>query len=152
MVSAKINNLRSFKKEHFEIIKELSLLGAHMLMETNKELTEKQEEALFSLISRCGNEIINDDGELDYNYNIDIKIIEQYNEIAFWRELAKKMAARDTLEALGEEINENNFSKFEEYKNKCERMYIEKFKLTESYLNLKNKKYGVNFDNKFLPY
>lgn len=151
-MSAKVMNLRNLRKKDFEIIKELSLLGAHIVMEMNRGLSDEQHEALFSLISRCGNEILDDDGNVDYNFDIDFKIIENYNEIVFWRELAKKLAARDTLEDLAEGINENNFDKYEKIKTMYEANYLEKFKVSKLHLDLHDNKEDMKFDNKFLPY
>lgn len=151
-MSAKVMNLRNLRKKDFEIIKELSLLGAHIAMEMNKGLSEEQNEALFTLISRCGNEVLDEKGNVEYDFDIDYKIIENYNELVFWKELAKKLAARDTLEDFTEGINQNNFDKYEKIKEMYENSYLEKFKVSKLYLDLHDKKKELKFDNKLLPY
>ncbi|MGL4741203.1 MAG: hypothetical protein ACRC41_10410 [Sarcina sp.] len=148
-MSAKVNNLRNLTKKDFEIIKELSLLGTHIKSYGNKGLNDSEEQALFNLLSRCGNEFLDESGNSDFEYGIDFKIIERYNELVFWEVLAKKLAARDTLEKLGDEVTEYNVDEFEKIKDFYELEYMKKFK----FVKFKDAEDNISkFDSKFLPY
>lgn len=149
-MSAKINNLRNLRKRDFDIIKELSLLGAHMMSQTNKSLTTEQKEALFNLLSRCGDEIIDEDGNYGYDYNLNFEIIDKYEEISFWTILARKLAARDTLEELGAEIDAGNFKKFERIRKEYEDEYLKKFNISKHRNRLDDE--ITIFDDAMLPY
>ncbi|WP_297519626.1 hypothetical protein [uncultured Clostridium sp.] len=153
-MSAKINNLRNLRKKDFEIIKRISLLGAHIKNKVNKGISEAEEEALFNLISKCGDEAINEVGNLGYDMDIDNDLINEYNELVFWEVLAKKLAARDTLEELGEVINQNNFEVYETTRRGYEEQYLKKFNFSKVKINVESsvKEKEIIFDNSLLPY
>lgn len=147
-MGARINNLRNLKKSDFEIIKELSLLGAHLIMETSNGLTKEQMDALYNLMSKCGEDSSSDSYVQEFDYDVDEEIIYRYDEMSFWKTLAKKLAARDTLEELGDEISVGNFNKYEELRRSYEEMYLERFKVKKA----KTKNNVINFNDKLLPY
>ena len=149
VLSAKINNLRNLRKKDFEIIKELSLLGAYIKSRVYKGISEEEEEALFNLISRCGDEIIDETGNSEYDMNVDNALLAEYNELIFWEELAKKLAARDTLEELGEKINLDNIEVYKNLKEENERKYLKVFKIPK---NPKIREKEIIFDDSLLPY
>lgn len=149
VLSAKINNLRNLRKRDFEIIKELSLLGAYIKSRVYKGISEEEEEALFNLISRCGDEVIDETGNSEYDMNVDNILLLEYNELIFWEELAKKLAARDTLEELGERINIENIEEYKNLKEENERKYLKIFKIPK---NPKIRQKGIVFDDNLLPY
>lgn len=149
-MSAKINNLRNLRKRDFDIIKELSLLGAHMMNQSKNGLPPEHREALYNLLSRCGNEIIDEDGNTEYNYNLDFELIDRYEEISFWISLSKKLAARDTLRELGQQVNEGNFKKYERIRKEYEDEYLEKFNIAKHRTSLDDEL--INFDDVLLPY
>ncbi|WP_297438813.1 hypothetical protein [uncultured Clostridium sp.] len=147
-MSAKINNLRNLRKSDFEIIKEMSLLGAHIIMETSSGLTHEQSEALYNLMSKCGDETLDELGCSEYDYEVNEEIIYKYDDVSFWKVLARKLAARDTIEELGDEVTIGNFNRYEEIRRKNEEMYLEKFKVKK--VIAKNN--VINFNDKLLPY
>ena len=147
-MSAKINNLRNLRKSDFEIIKEMSLLGAHIIMETSSGLTHEQSEALYNLMSKCGDETLDELGCSEYDYEVNEEIIYKYDDVSFWKVLARKLAARDTIEELGDEVTIGNFNRYEEIRRKNEDMYLEKFKIKK--VIAKNN--IINFNDKLLPY
>lgn len=146
---AKINNLRNLRKKDFEIIKELSLLGAYIKSRVYKGISDEEEEALFNLISRCGDEVIDETGNSEYDMNVDNALLVEYNELVFWEELAKKLAARDTLEELGEKINTENVEEYKNLKEENEQKYLKIFKISK---NSKIREKGIIFDDSLLPY
>ena len=149
VLSAKINNLRNLRKKDFEIIKELSLLGAYIKSRVFKGISEEEEEALFNLISRCGDEIIDETGNSEYDMNVDNVLLAEYNELIFWEVLAKKLAARDTLEELGEKINLDNIDIYKNLKEENERKYLKIFKVPKT---PKIREKEIIFDDSLLPY
>ncbi|MGL4451751.1 MAG: hypothetical protein ACRCTZ_11225 [Sarcina sp.] len=151
-MSAKINNLRNLRKKDFEIIKELSLLGAHIKNRVDNGISEVEEEALFNLISRCGDEVIDETGNSEYDMNIDDKLISTYNELVFWEVLAKKLAARDVLEEFDEEITESNVEVYKKIKRDYEKKYLNTFKISKRKNNENFKEKGIIFDDNLLPY
>lgn len=62
-----------------------------------------------------------------------------YNEKVFWKELASRLASRDALHQLGDEIDEFNFASYVDLKNTLEKKYLERFELS-------------NYDSNELPY
>lgn len=150
IMSAKINNLRSLRKRDFDIIREMSLLGAHMLIQTNNGLSEEQQEAICNLLSTCNGEVININGSIELEYSINSSIVDKYDELSFWRVLAKKLAARDTLSDLGDIITVGNFKKFEMLKNEYEKQYLKEFNIEKYKKNMDEM--FVELDESFLPY
>ncbi|MGL4655545.1 MAG: hypothetical protein ACRCWM_06665 [Sarcina sp.] len=151
-MSAKINNLRNLRKKDFEIIKELSLLGAYMKKRVDRGMSDDEEEALFNLISRCGDEFLDEMGKSEYDMNLDNKLISEYNELVFWEVLAKKLAGRDTLEDFGADVNENNVEAYQKVKKEYEKRYLDIFKVSKKIGTEGIKEKSIIFDDSLLPY
>ncbi|MGL4990429.1 MAG: hypothetical protein ACRC57_04565 [Sarcina sp.] len=149
-MSAKINNLRSLRKRDFDIIREMSLLGAHMLIQTNNGLSEDEQEAIYNLLSTCSGEVININGNVEYEHSVNLEIVDKYDELNFWSILAKKLAARDTLSELGDVITVGNFKKFEVLKDEFEKQYLKEFNIDKYKKNMDE--IFTDLDENFLPY
>ncbi|MGL5616998.1 MAG: hypothetical protein ACRDD2_12345 [Sarcina sp.] len=122
-MSGRVNCLKKLTRRQYEMIKELSLMGAAIMLESSEGLHEEQQEALESLISMCGGAEFDEDGQCTFEYSFNEKYIEEYNEIVFWKELADKLSVRDTLADLGEKVTAFNFTEYE----KRRRAYYEKY-------------------------
>ncbi|MGL5068933.1 MAG: hypothetical protein ACRC6T_14140 [Sarcina sp.] len=151
-MSAKINNLRNLRKKDFEVIKELSLLGAHVKNKVNKGISCLEQEALFNLISRCGDERIDETGKSEYDMDVNEELIDNYNELIFWSVLAKKLAARDIRENFGDGIDENNYEAYKRIKKEYEEKYLRNFGIYPIFTESEVTEKGIIFDNNLLPY
>lgn len=138
-MTGRVNSFKKMTRRQYEIIKELSLLGAAIMMEVPNGLAEEQQEALENLISMCGGAELNEDGDCIFEYSFNERNIELYNEMIFWRELAEKLASRDTLRDMGETITEYNIDRYEKIRKEYLDRYLDEFKQSK-------------YSTKLLPY
>lgn len=140
----------SFTKKQFKLLSEMCLIGAYILEETKIIECEECEELLKYILSYSkdhGLEINEEELEGVELVAATVlreteegnSVIKKYNEKIFWDELALMLASRDTIEELGEEINDGNYNLFMDTQKKLYDGYIEKFKLS-------------NYDTMELPY
>lgn len=137
-MAVRVNHLKKLTMKQYEIIKELSLIGASIMLEA-VGLDEEQQEALESLISMCGGAEIDDNGQCIFEFNFNERCIELYNESIFWKELAERLSIRDTLIELGATVDEENIEKYEKKKKDYFEKYSREFKIE-------------GYSNKLLPY
>lgn len=137
-MAVRVNHLKKLTMKQYEIIKELSLIGASIMLEA-VGLDEEQQEALESLISMCGGAEIDDNGQCIFEFNFNERYIELYNESIFWKELAERLSIRDTLIELGATVDEENIEKYEKKKKDYFEKYSREFKID-------------GYSNKLLPY
>lgn len=137
-------------KKQYIILKEMCLLGAYIIEESKIIEDEEYSEFLKYILSAGGdlsdtlkNNIIE---AMDEVASTIIKEVEfkgdflaNYNERIFWKELASRMATRDAIELIGEEIGTKNYKEFVSKKNNLEKKYFAKFEKS-------------NYSNKELPY
>lgn len=137
-VTGRVNHLKKLTKKQYDIIKELSLIGAVVMIESFG-IDEEKQDALESLISMCGGAEIDDNGECIFEYDFNEKYLNAYNEVIFWRGLAERLSIRDTLLDLGYNITEDNIEKYEKIKKIYYDKYLKEFR-------------NEDYSNKLLPY
>ena len=140
----------NFTKKEYRYLVEICLLGSYIIEQSNIDVSEDYRELLKHILF-SGDSInlkINDEvlegmeqiaSTVIKNMNFSEEFLDCYNERVFWNGLATRMASRDALEELGNDVTEENFSEFLRLKSKYEKKYIEKF-------------VADNYNNRGLPY
>lgn len=136
----------SFSKTQYKYLVEMCLIGAYIIEESKIEVSQEYRELVNHILFSseksslnknesflCGMEEIASTVTDNVNFNEDF--LSNYNERNFWRQLAIRMAARDALEDLNNEINEKNYSSYLRLKAEYEKKYIEKFDI-DNYNNI----------------
>lgn len=137
-------------KRQYKYLLEICLFGVYIIEESKIEVGDEYKELLKYILFLGEDPSFKIDENILEGINevastviehIEVKedFISQYNERTFWKELAIRMAARDAIEELGDNITEENFSEYIKVKEKYEKKYIEKFNIQL-------------YNNKELPY
>lgn len=133
-------------KREYKYLVEMCLIGAYIIEESKIEVSDEYRELLKQILFsseesnfRSNESIFNGMEEIAStvidNVNFNEDFLSNYNERNFWKQLAMKMAARDALEDLEHNINEENFTSYIRLKEKYEKKYIEKFDV-DNYNNI----------------
>ncbi|GIM29449.1 hypothetical protein CPJCM30710_21150 [Clostridium polyendosporum] len=137
-------------KRQYRYLVEICLLGAYMI-EQSKIIEDSDYNNFLKYILSFSNDFkFEIDGDLlqgvEQIASTTIKEIEfkedfvgSYNEKVFWKELASRLASKDALHQLGDEITEFNYASYVDLKNTLEEKYLERFELS-------------HYDNNELPY
>lgn len=137
-------------KKQYKYLLQICLFGVYIIEESKIEVGDEYKELLKYILFLRENSSFKIDENILEGINevastliehIEVKenFISQYNERTFWKELAIRMAARNAIEELGDNITEENFSEYIKVKEKYEKKYIEKFNVEL-------------YNNKELPY
>ncbi|MPQ44085.1 hypothetical protein [Clostridium tarantellae] len=135
----------NFTKKQYETLLEMCLLGAYIIEESTLEVDDNYNEFLKYILEFNDNLRTNEKVFNNFNNlasilinNMDFKeeFLAKYNERTFWKELSSRLAARDALEEIGEELKVEDYNKYLKIKNKYEKKYEEQFNI-DKYNNIK---------------
>lgn len=137
-------------KKQYAFLAEMCLLGAYVVEESKILDNEEYNEVLKYILSfgdelgyRIGENALEGLDEIASTVINEVEFkgdfLSNYNEKVFWRELALRMAARDSLDILGEDVNSSNYQEYVNIIKNLENKYFSKFQIS-------------NYSNKELPY